>query len=284
MRVGANFKSRKGSDEALGCFILIVLGLVIAWLASVADDNKKKQEARLIEAKEKGFATVEEYDAAELTKKVAAEKQNPLVLAPMWYVARYNPNIAVIFGNNQLMKSIFFLSALLFPVWGVIFEVLAKSQDKYGHDVGPLFWGVSILPHIVIGLLTVFLYFVLYFALGIFDSSNPYIPIDFIGLLLYFASHGLGAVVLGLTLQTTNNNSLGMRKASESSGRNNQALPRFARTLRAMSRAALVAIATGIGSQIGGWIGGLCVFVITSGLAAYFNFTPPSGDHSSSHH
>jgi len=46
--------------------------------------------------------------------------------------------------------------------------------------------------------------------------------------------------------------------------------------LRAMSKAFLIAIATGMASYIGGVIGGSIVFVVSAGLAALFGPATPS--------
>jgi hypothetical protein len=45
-----------------------------------------------------------------------------------------------------------------------------------------------------------------------------------------------------------------------------------------MAKALFVAIASGIGAKIGGWIGAVVVFVIFAGVSAYFEIPSSSAE------
>jgi hypothetical protein len=58
------------------------------------------------------------------------------------------------------------------------------------------------------------------------------------------------------------------------------AATRRRRMVHAMMKALFVAVASGNGGKIGGWIGGVLVFVISAGVSAYFEIPFADTDHS----
>jgi hypothetical protein len=54
--------------------------------------------------------------------------------------------------------------------------------------------------------------------------------------------------------------------------------------VRRMVKALLVAVATGLGSQAGGWVGGVIVFVLSAGLSAYYEIPDAAHSQPEPHH
>ena len=108
-----------------------------------------------------------------------------------------------------------------------------------------------------------------------FNPKGYYIPADFLATILFILPHGIGAWVLGTLLrQGLEDEPRNISPTQRNSILTNSS-SRIPATIRAMVRAGMIATATGLGSQIGGWIGGIVVFVISSGLAAFFGISLP---------
>lgn len=225
-------------------------------------------------------------------------KKDEKLVAPSWYRDRYRSDTPALFGHNQMLKSLFFLSVFIYGFGALVVSLALTDNFNNGdwpydrvmsRDRSPaeyffaeggclVFIGLLIGVFLVATLLSAIGYAILYFLFGMFNPEGYYIPADFIALLLFALSHIALATFVGAKLKR----SFGSR---ERSTRPSPAAPpvqqghRSRVVLRAVVRAALVAIATGVGSQVGGWVGGFVVLLLSAAVAAYFGVESPHHDH-----
>ncbi len=183
---------------------------------------------------------------------------------------------------------------MIAPIWAIAMTCVELSRCKFdwdtfaadgnasGHTVlvigGPLFLMLVIVP-----VISWFLHYLIYFLIGIATPDGGYVPGDFIALLLFFLSQAALAYIFGYALHASANPVITVpARPSDPPDNPAEVQPRTSRTrvvLYSVVKAGVVAILTGIASQIGGWVGGFVILVISAAFAAYFG-TPAQGNQS----
>lgn len=226
-------------------------------------------------------------------------------------------------SGNKLAWKMLGLHLILTMVATMIVVPRLNASDKTGNGEKPsggeqnaldgwwVFYGLS---QFVLLVLSVAVWLLAGIVVPIF-SSGSYIPFSFIGFLLMVAGW-VAAVSVGAVLFI---HSVAWSKSGEKVGggsrQSNLSPPnvinvaaiqpvdgrqqdvtvvktmtatRRGRMLRAMMKAGFVAVVSAIGAKLGGWIGGVLVFVISAGVSAYFELPHsddsdqlqlPGGDH-----
>jgi hypothetical protein len=210
-------------------------------------------------------------------------------LVPPWYLARYRADVTPLFAYNQFLSSVFALGFFFYPAWGLAFTLLQykefvgrggrgfraflQARDWLAREI---FFGYSLGAWTLVLFAGVFLAIFLDFFIALFTPDGYYIPADFIITFLFVCSHLSFAWILGTELNQGMRS--GQRSASTVGGARipTAASLRFRNVLWAIGRAAAVGLAAAFGKEVGGWMGALVGFVITSGVAAYFGFPFPA--------
>jgi hypothetical protein len=194
-------------------------------------------------------------------------------VVPSWYRDRYYPTpfLGVVVNNRQL-NNMLLLGLFCYPI---LFPVFAYRYDSEGGDYRWASWARFLflfIPmwYLLLALLSALLSIVTYLFLGLFSDEGYYVPWDF----FLFSTHVI--LLIGLFLLVVNPRraprmpssavTLGSADAFGSPLHNGTSRARLA--LAAMGKAFMVAIASGIASQIGGWIAGIVVMAVGTGFAA----------------
>ena len=167
--------------------------------------------------------------------------------------------------------------ALHLVLWGVFSTVVGANHHGYnGDEVG---WITFIAGTLGLAAVWVVVWLLCSIIIPIF-SPGSYLPFSFTGFLLtaglWVTVIAFGGVLLihYLARQATG----GTVRWGTGGSSSTRDATRAGRVFRTMAKALFVSIATGIGGQLAGWLGGVLVFVITTGVCAIFEITPPPAD------